>query len=1816
MSFKSWINSFHFPLGSFEQPRPRSRKARARQAWHRMTLEILENRLALAGLTVNSLADNTTDTSVLTLRDAIELVNNVGDPAALGQASMPGGWSSQITGSFGDNDTIQFDPSLFGAAQQTIRPELGTLRPSRDVTIIGPGASQLNISYFSNWYMFDIPYATTIAISGLTTDDILNAGTLSVTDSAITHFGIYNEYSGTLTLSHSIISENFGGGITNLGIVVMTSSTVSDNAHPGNSHAGIYNGNMLTITDSTISGNYGGGIENRGTLVMTNSTISENYGGGISSIGAMTLTNSTVAGNAGGGIFSVGVLSLSSSTVSGNVGWNSESGGILNWGTLSARNSIVAGNTGIDLSNITGSIYFATFNDLGGNLIGGEPMLGSLRNNGGPTQTMLPLAGSPAIDAGENTVASGASDQRGYARIVGTAIDVGAVESESVAAVTDLAISGQAPDAAVWGTPITYTLTVSNNGPDAQANVTLVDVLPPNTTLVSWQPTSASGWSLDAPAVGSAGTVTAWTDSLSSGTSATFTLVVQAIGTEISNTASIGPQTGDSIPANNRVEFLTQITEIPTISTVAASDNPLVFGQPVTFTATVNTASTDGASPTGTVTFYDNGVAIGTGVLGESFYTGINQAIFTTSDLGVSNHSITAAYTSGDSHFNASLASEALSLVVNPANTSTTVSVSANGATVFGNNLTFSVTVSANAPGAGSPTGTVQFQVDGQNFGNPILLDASNSATFITSSLPVGGHNIIAVYGGDAQFNASTGVLTTTISTFAGNGNFGYSGDNGPATDAQFSLPSSVAVDSAGNLFIVDTYNHVVRKVSSAGIVTTVAGNGTAGYSGDGGPATDAQLDYPFAVAVDAVGNLFIADTVNDVIRQVSPAGIITTVAGNGTSGYSGDGGPAIAAELYRPSGIAVDAAGDLFIADGLNNVIREVRGGIITTVAGNGSPGYSGDGGPATDAMLYSPANVVVDAAGDLFIADYFNNVIRVVRGGIITTVAGNGTQGYSGDGGSATAATLNSPPAIAVDVAGNLFIADFLNQVIREVSPAGIITTVAGNFTTGAGYSGDGGAAIAAQLFEPTGIAVDAAGNLFIADSGNNVIRSVTAPLFISQASTTTSVASSSSTSILGEIVTFTATVGVVAPGAGNPTGTVIFVDNGSTLGSSMLNAAGQATLSTSGLSLGTHIITASYGGETNFSSSASAPFDHVITVPVAVADLQVSISPATPNPVLEGQEFSYTITVANIGLREATNVVVVDGQRNSIFTPGALRNGEQASFLVTKTAGRPGPYSDTVVARAAQQDSNPADNTGTVTATVLPISTLNLQDAVTQAANSGIPIVLHTDPRQVNVLVDAVNGLTSPSDRVTITVILGAGTFTDIKASPPAGVTLVIIGNGNTTTIEGRSPALQVTSGTVIVTGVTFTTATNSPTILVTGGTLILRNDTVQESTAFADAAIVVTGGTLDLGTTADPGHNTLNTNGAGDLIRNTSSDAVSAIGNAFQVDGTTLISNFRIEDEITHAMDAVGLGLVTWVTDSVYVTLTSGSIQRGIDAVVAGGTINVEASAAAAENTLFKLGTKLVTIRYENGPVLGLQADPLDAGQVTLNIVGTPGEDTIRIKVADDDPNSIRVRIKDRDLGNLKVRGAFGTPIGRIAVSTLGGNDDVKVDDDIAISAWLSGGEGNDRLNGGGGNDVLLGGVGDDTLVGGSGLDLMIGGFGADRLHGNAGEDVLIAGYTTHDANDVALVAIMQEWTSGHGYSARVANIQSGTGLTGGFRLNGNDGAVQTVFNDNDVDTLTGNQGTDWFLANRVADNGGALDRVNDLAGSEDWSDTDS
>jgi sugar lactone lactonase YvrE len=380
----------------------------------------------------------------------------------------------------------------------------------------------------------------------------------------------------------------------------------------------------------------------------------------------------------------------------------------------------------------------------------------------------------------------------------------------------------------------------------------------------------------------------------------------------------------------------------------------------------------------------------------------------------------------------------------------------------------FVATTTANSysPGALSPATQYFWRVVAKNSGGP-----SSSLTW-----------------GFATQAPGPGQPAYVIITMAGNGTQGYSGDGGPATSAQLLSPQAVAVDGTGNLYISDASGGVIRKVTTDGIITTAAGGGQGDVAPGGSPATSLALQYPEAIAVDPHGNLYIADTVHNRVLKVTPDGIATTVAGNGDSGNAGDGGPATSAELWYPMGVAVDAAGDVWISS-FNSIRKVTPDGIIHTAGGQENSGDSGDGCPTTDALLFRPRGLAVDGVGNLYLSDIGSGrICKLALDGTVSTLAGDGMR----DPGAPSCPGADShftPGGLALDGHGNIFFADGANCVIREVSPGGVVTTVAGVGTIG--YSGDGGLASGAQFWYPAGVAVNAAGDIFVADGPNSVVR-----------------------------------------------------------------------------------------------------------------------------------------------------------------------------------------------------------------------------------------------------------------------------------------------------------------------------------------------------------------------------------------------------------------------------------------------------------------------------------------------------------------------------------------------------------------------------------------------------------------------------------------------------------------------------------------------------------------------------------------------------
>jgi sugar lactone lactonase YvrE len=338
-----------------------------------------------------------------------------------------------------------------------------------------------------------------------------------------------------------------------------------------------------------------------------------------------------------------------------------------------------------------------------------------------------------------------------------------------------------------------------------------------------------------------------------------------------------------------------------------------------------------------------------------------------------------------------------------------------------------------------------------------------------------------------------------TLTSPIGTGKPGYAGDGGPAAKAEINQPFDLVHDAAGNLFFSDTGNHAIRRVDArTGVITTIAGTGRKGYGGDGGPASAATLDEPYGLAIAADGSITFADRLNARVRKVDGrTGIITTLAGTGEKASTGDGGPAAKAGLVEPNGVALDASGRrLYIADVAGHRLRAVdlATGTIRTVAGDGTATHEGDGGPASAARLHGPRAVKVAPDGTILVLERNGNTLRAISpaDGTIRTFAGTGKKGYSGDGGPAIRATFDGPKEMALDGAGNIFIVDTENQAIRRIDArTGVIQTIAGN--GGRGGAGDGGPARAAQLDRPHGVAVAPDGSVLIGDTNNHRIRRV---------------------------------------------------------------------------------------------------------------------------------------------------------------------------------------------------------------------------------------------------------------------------------------------------------------------------------------------------------------------------------------------------------------------------------------------------------------------------------------------------------------------------------------------------------------------------------------------------------------------------------------------------------------------------------------------------------------------------------------------------
>ena len=779
-------------------------------------------------------------------------------------------------------------------------------------------------------------------------------------------------------------------------------------------------------------------------------------------------------------------------------------------------------------------------------------------------------------------------------------------------------------------------------------------------------------------------------------------LTGSAVSSDFPNTPGAYQRTN---PANGSAfvsKFLlsSNTTTIATKTVLTSSADPAAVGASVTLTATVSPAGGNGI-PTGTVTFSVDGGA-GTAVA----LNGSGQASYSTTTLTAGTHMIGASY-SGDTNYTAS-ATSLSERIIGPAASIAVVSGSGQSAVVGSAFAAPLIVIVEDANGNPVSGANVSFTGTGLSFGSAATTTgadgmASTTATPTTSgsvtataaTTGVSASAIFTLTGATTTAPSGSGIITT----YAGDGSSGFSGDGGVATAAELNVPVGLAIDSDGNIYVSDQSNNRVRKITPTGIILTVAGNGTAGFSGDGGAATSAELNAPAGLAIDSGGNLYIGDENNHRIRKVT-AGIISTFAGTGTGGYNGDGIAATSAELNYPNGVTADLGGNIYIADYFNNRIRVVNSsGIISTVAGNGTAGFSGDGGPATSAEFNLPTDVTLDQSGNLYIADNNNARVREVNtAGVINTIAGTGYGGYNGDGIPATSAELYAPDRVATDSAGNVYISEFGNNRVRKIDTTGIISTVAGTGTPG--YSGDGGPATRAEINIPRGVVIEGnGGSIFISDSKNNRVRQVQYQV----ADPAFSVAGGAYTS--SQTVTITDTT----PGA-----TIYYTTNGTTPTTSSMKFAGSITVSSS------ETIEA-IASATGYSNSAVASAVYTINVPAAATP---TFSPAA-GTYTSVQSVAISDTTTGAAIYYTTDGTTPTSSSTAYAGPIAVSSTETIQAIAV-AAG----YSNSAVASALYTIKLPPPVAGTPTFSPAAGTYTSVQNVTISDTTTGAAIYYTTD------------------------------------------------------------------------------------------------------------------------------------------------------------------------------------------------------------------------------------------------------------------------------------------------------------------------------------------------------------------------------------------------------------------------------------------------------------------------------------------------------
>ena len=1200
------------------------------------------------------------------------------------------------------------------------------------------------------------------------------------------------------------------------------------------------------------------------------------------------------------------------------------------------------------------------------------------------------------------------------------------------------------------------------------------------------------------------------------------------------------------------------------------------------------------------------------------------------------------------------------------------------------------------------------------------------------------------------RVDAATGVITT----YAGTGATGFSGDGGPATDATFNGLTGLALDASGNLYVGDTSNQRVRRIDAAtGIITTVAGNGEAGHPellGDGGPATDAEIWIPQAVSIGPDGDLYIADVGNTRIRRVDVAtgvintvaggghdgippqdegdggpatsaefhiladvavasngdfyvadvathnvrrvteatGIIDQVAGNDTAVYGGDGGPALGAQILYPADVAFGPDGTMYIPDGNVPRVRAVSPADVTsTFAGNGTFGHSGDGGPASAASLAGAQSVVVNAAGDVFIADGLSRIRRVNTSGTITTYAGGANQAYSGDGGSAASAELNTPYDLALGPDGDLWIADLNNHAIRRIDAAtGTITTAAGNGTRG--FSGDGGPATSAQLNNPRGITVDPAGNLYIADSFNNRVRRVDAVTGV-----ISTVAGDGSSSFSGDGGPATAAglgfpAAVVFDAAGNlylsDEWRIRFVDaatdeittiSGATYGFS--GDGGPAIDANFGYLGGLEI-----GPDDDLYIADNENYrvrrvDLDTTPPPTGADLRITKAKADSSFGISGNHVRYLITVANDGPTSAADVVVTDTlPANTVFASaapsqgscgltagvvtcqlGALANGASATINLAITPTRSMNLSNTASVTSTTSDPDAADNSSTVAVTVFGPTCTIIGTQGPERLTGGTPndVICGLGGSD---LLDALGG----SD------FLFGGEGNDVLLAG-AGVDQLYGGPGNDNLQGGAdfdygdfawssvSTTASLTSGSAIGEGTDSLTGLEGLIGSVFGDTLVgdgfvnvVEPNEGDDSLDGAGGVDIVSYGfstapvnvNLGLASNQATGPDT-----GTDQITRFESIYGSPAGDSLVGDGQVNLINGGAGDDFIDGAGNVDTVTYEFASGSVNVNLALAADQvTGADGtddlarieVVRGSHFADVMAAGTSSANFFGLDGNDSLSGAGGGDTLngGSGADALNGGDLADHLRGGPGNDTITGAAGgdwvyyDDAPAAVNV---DFTRATNQATGGAGTDQ-LASVESIWGSS---FGDTLAVDAnnnFIIGGTGNDTITGRGGtdmvgypalgsvsvnlaaasnqatgadgtdqiasvedifgsthNDQLRGNAGPNLIIGSDGNDLIVGNDGNDSLHGQLGDDNLQGGAGTDVADfgfavaavTVNLAAANNHATGGAG-TDQVTTVEIVWGTDFNDTITGNT-ADNGLFGRDGNDTINGGGGDD-------------------------------